>query len=102
MVLPNVNSQASASVLPKKITSDTQLKLVDPPKSAGNLAYPISTFTYVIAPTSSSKAADLRKFIYWTVTRGQTFGKPLLFQPLPAQVQAYAYREIKKIQSPST
>ncbi len=57
--------QAAASVLPKKITSDAQLKLVDPPKSAGNLAYPISTFTYVIAPTSSGKAADLRKFIYW-------------------------------------
>jgi phosphate transport system substrate-binding protein len=91
--------QAAASVLPKKITDFTQLKLVDPPKSAGNLAYPISTFTYVIAPTSSGKAADLRKFIYWAVTRGQTFGKPLLFQTLPAQVQAYAYREIKKIQS---
>jgi phosphate transport system substrate-binding protein len=91
--------QAASSVLPKKITDFTQLKLVDPPKSAGNLAYPISTFTYVIAPTSSSKAADLRKFIYWAVTRGQTFGKPLLFQTLPPQVQAYAYREIKKIQS---
>jgi phosphate transport system substrate-binding protein len=89
---------AAASVLPKKITDFTQLKLVDPPKSAGNLAYPISTFTYVIAPTSSGKAVDLRKFIYWAVTRGQTYGKPLLFQPLPSQVQAYAYREIKKIQ----
>ena len=53
----------------------------------------------MIAPTSSNKAADLRKFIYWAVTRGQTFGPPLLFQPLPSQVQAYAYREIKKIQS---
>ncbi len=91
--------QAAAATIPKKVTSFTQLKLVDPPKSAGPLAYPISTFTYVIAPTSSSKAADLRKFIYWAVTRGQTFAKPLLFQPLPVQVQAYAFREIKKIQS---
>ena len=46
-----------------------------------------------------SKAADLRKFIYWAVTQGQSFGKPLLFQPLPVQVQAFAFREIKKIQS---
>ena len=75
------------------------VKLVDPPKTAGPLAYPISTFTYVIAPTSSSKAADLRKFVYWAVTRGQAYGPPLLFQPLPLQVQAYAFREIKKIQS---
>ncbi len=90
---------AAASGIPKKVTSPTQLKLVDPPRSAGKLAYPISTFTYVVAPTSSSKAAELRKFIYWAVTRGQTFGKPLFFQPLPPQVQAYAYRELKKIQA---
>jgi len=91
--------KAAASVLPKQITTPEQLKLVNPPKSAGALAYPISTFTYVIAPTSSSKSADLRKLIYWAVTRGQSYGPPLVFEPLPTQVQAYAYREIKKIQS---
>jgi phosphate transport system substrate-binding protein len=90
--------QAALSKLPDKVTQLSQLKIVDPPKSAGNLAYPIVTFTYVIAPTSSSKAADLRKFIYWAVTSGQKFGPPLLFQPLPKTVQAFAYREIKKIQ----
>ena len=92
---------ASLSQLPKKVTSLNQLKIVDPPRSAGPLAYPIVTFTYVIAPTQSSKAADLRKFIYWAVTQGQRFGPPLLFQPLPKTVQAFAYREIKKIQSSS-
>ncbi len=92
------NVKAAVSVLPKKITSSKQLKIVDPPKSAGKSAYPISTFTYVIAATDSGgEAPDLRKFIYWAVTRGQQFGPPLLFQPLPSQVQAYAFREIKKI-----
>jgi phosphate transport system substrate-binding protein len=91
--------QQAVSQLPKKISSPNQLKIVDPPASAGPLAYPIVTFTYVIVPTSSSKAADLRKFIYWAVTQGQKFGPPLLFQPLPVPVQAYAFREIKKIQS---
>ncbi len=91
--------QQAVSQLPKKVTSPSQLKIVDPPASAGPLAYPIVTFTYVIVPTSSSKAADLRKFIYWAVTQGQKFGPPLLFQPLPVPVQAYAFREIKKIQS---
>jgi phosphate transport system substrate-binding protein len=90
-------SQA-VSTLPKKITRPEQLKIVDPPKAAGPLAYPISTFTYVILPTSSAKAADLRKFVYWAVTQGQKFGPPLLFQPLPVTVQAFAYREIKTIQ----
>ena len=32
------------------------------------------------------------------MTQGQKFGPPLLFQPLPKTVQAFAYREIKKIQ----
>ena len=86
------NVAASLSTLPKKVTQLSQLKIVDPPRSAGKAAYPISTFTYVIVPTSSGdKAADLRKFVYWAVTQGQTFGPPLFFQPLPVQVQAFAY-----------
>ena len=88
--------KAAADSLPKKITGNGALSIVNPAK--GNpLAYPISTFTYVIVPTSSSKSAELRKMIYWAVTRGQTFGKPLLFQPLPIQVQAFAFKQIKQI-----
>ena len=90
--------QAALSKLPDKVTQLSQLKIVNPPKTAGPLAYPISTFTYVILPTRSSKAADLRKFVYWAVTQGQKFGPTLLFQPLPKTVQAFAFREIKKIQ----
>ena len=91
---------AALSTLPKKVTNLSQLKIVDPPKSAGRLAYPISTFTYVIVPTSSGqKAADLRRFIYWAVTQGQKLGPPLYFVPLPKTVQAFAFREIKKIQA---
>ena len=85
------------SQLPPKVTQLSQLKIVDPPRSAGKLAYPISTFTYVIVPTSSSKAAELRTFVYWAVTQGQRFGPPLFFVPLPKTVQAFAFREIKKI-----
>jgi phosphate transport system substrate-binding protein len=98
--LPGLRGITSAvSVLPKKITSFQQLKIVDPPKTAAKNAYPISTFTYVIVPTNSgSQAADLRKMVYWAVTQGQKFGPPLFFVPLPNQVKAYDYREIKKIQ----
>jgi len=91
---------AALSQLPAKVTNLSQLKIVDPPKSAGKRAYPISTFTYVIVPTNSGdKAADLRKLIYWTVTSGQKFGPPLYFVPLPKAVNGFVYREIKKIQS---
>ena len=90
--------QAALCDLPAKVTNLSQLKIVDPPKSAGKQAYPIVTFTYVIVPTNSSKAVPVRKLVYWAVTQGQKFGPPLLFEPLPVTVQAFAYREIKKIQ----
>ena len=91
---------AAVSQLPKKVTSLSQLKIVDPPKSAGPKAYPITTFTYVIVATSSGdKAPDLRKFVYWAVTQGQKFGPPLYFVPMPKAVNGFVYREIKKIQA---
>jgi phosphate transport system substrate-binding protein len=91
--------QAAVSKLPAKVTQLSDLKIVDPPASAGKLAYPIVTFTYVIVPTDAAKAAELRKMVYWAVTQGQKFGPPLLFSPLPQPVQAFAFREIKKIGS---
>jgi phosphate transport system substrate-binding protein len=102
-VLPGIrNVTAAVSQLPKKVTSLSQLKIVNPSKAAGKQAYPISTFTYVIVPTTSGeRAADLRKFIYWAVTRGQEFAQPLLFVKLPNTVKAFAFREIKKIQQGS-
>jgi phosphate transport system substrate-binding protein len=87
---------AAASTLPKKITGNGALSIVNPPK--GNpLSYPISTFTYIIVPTGAQKAAELRKMIYWAVTQGQKDGPKLLFQPLPKQVQAFDYKQIKLI-----
>ncbi len=87
---------AAAGTLPKKVTGNGELSIVNPPK--GNpVAYPICTFTYIIVPTGSSKAADLRKMIYWAVTSGQKSGPKLLFQPLPKQVQAFDYKQIKLI-----
>ena len=87
---------AAAATLPKKITGNGELHIVDPPK--GNpLAYPISTFTYVIVPIKSGKAADMRKMIYWAVTTGQKAAPKLLFQPLPKQVQAFDFKQIKLI-----
>jgi phosphate transport system substrate-binding protein len=89
---------AAAATLPKKIAGDGAISIVDPPK--GNpLAYPISTFTWIIVPKSSSKAADLRRLVYWAVTQGQKAGPKLLFQPLPKQVQAFDYKQIKLIGS---
>ena len=52
------------------MTGNGEISIVNPAASQP-LAYPISTFTYVLAPTSSPKAAELRKFTYWAITAGQ-------------------------------
>ena len=73
---------------------------MNPPKKFP-LAYPISTYTYVIVPTSTPKAADIRKFLFWAVTQGQAgkYTAPLRFVPIPKPVLVVAEKAIKKIQS---
>ena len=96
--LPGLRSINAAASSVEKVTGNGEISIVNPAKSQP-LAYPISTFTYVLAPTASSKAAELRKFIYWAITSGQKFGPPLLFAPLPKSVLAFDYKQIKKIQA---
>jgi phosphate transport system substrate-binding protein len=89
---------AAASSDQKPSATTNELSIVNPPKKY-TLAYPISTYTYVIAPTSSPKAQDLRKFLFWAVTKGQVFGPKLLFQPIPKAVLVVAEKTIAKIKS---
>jgi phosphate transport system substrate-binding protein len=76
------------------------LSIVNPPKKYP-LAYPISTYTYVIVPTQSSKAADLKKFLFWAVTHGQSgqYTAALRFVPIPKSVLVVAEKAIKQIHS---
>ena len=60
------------------------LHIVDPPKSA-KIAYPISTFTYVIAPTTAPQGALLKQFVKFALS--QTGGASLDFAPLPKVVK---------------
>jgi len=89
---------AAASSDQKPTAGTNELSIVNPPKKFA-LAYPISTYTYVIAPTSSPKAQELRKFLFWAVTKGQTFGPKLLFQPIPKSVLVVAEKAITQIKS---
>jgi phosphate transport system substrate-binding protein len=95
---PGLKGILAAASSDQKPDSTNALSIVNPPKKFP-LAYPISTYTYVIVPTSTSKAADLRKFLFWAVTKGQTYGPKLLFQPIPKPVLVVAEKTIKKIQS---
>jgi phosphate transport system substrate-binding protein len=92
--LKGILAAASSDIKPDPQTNE--LSIVNPPKKFA-LAYPISTYTYVIVPTSAPKAAELRKFLFWAVTKGQSYGPKLLFQPIPRPVLVVAEKTISKI-----
>ncbi len=89
---------AAASSDQKPDPTTNALSIVDPPKKYP-LAYPISTYTYVIVPLQSTKAPELKKFIFWAVTKGQAYGPKLRFVPLPKSVLVVAEKAIKRIHS---
>jgi phosphate transport system substrate-binding protein len=93
---PGLRGILAAASSDQKPDGNNALSIVNPPKKFAN-AYPISTFTYVIVPESSAKAPELKKFLFWAVTKGQTFGPKLLFQPIPKPVLVVAEKTITKI-----
>jgi phosphate transport system substrate-binding protein len=97
---PGARGILAAASSDQKPAADNSLSIVNPPKKYDN-AYPISTFTYVIVPLQSSKATELKHFLFWAVTKGQTgqYTAKLRFVPLPKSVLVVAEKAIAKIHS---
>jgi phosphate transport system substrate-binding protein len=87
-VLPTVKSLKAVASTVTKVPKSNAISVVDPSKSIAK-GYSICTYTWVIVPLQTSKAADLKKFIDWASTKGQKYGlQPgLLFLPLSKVVQ---------------
>ena len=84
---PGLKGILAAASSDQKPDATNALSIVNPPKKFA-LAYPISTYTYVIVPLKTDKAAELKKFITYAIGPGQQFGPDLLFAPLPKPVLA--------------
>jgi phosphate transport system substrate-binding protein len=98
---PGAKGILAAALSDVKPTAGTnELSIVDPPKKFP-LAYPISTYTYVIVPLQSSKAPEMKRFLFWAVTHGQEakYTAPLRFVPIPKTVLVVAEKAIAKIHS---
>jgi phosphate transport system substrate-binding protein len=97
---PGTRGILAAASSDQKPAADNSLSIVNPPKKYAN-AYPISTFTYVIVPMQSGKAPDLKRFLFWAVTKGQSgaYTAKLRFVPIPTPVLVVAEKAIAKIHS---
>jgi phosphate transport system substrate-binding protein len=101
--LRGIAAAAAAFPNPASTANGVEMHIVNPPRSAGKYAYPISTYTYIIVPMSTPHATELRKLIFWALTVGiKTYGPRLIFVPVfPKKVLVAAERALKLIQCPS-
>ncbi len=102
-VLPTLASIEAAAQLVKgtKIPANNKISITDPPASKKyRVAYPLATFTYVILPQQTSKAAELKAFVKWALgAQAQTSIKKLVFAPMPAVVVNAAKKSLATIHS---
>jgi phosphate transport system substrate-binding protein len=99
-VQPRAKGILAAAALDTHPRKDGSLSIVNPPKSKKfRNAYPICTYTYVDVQKTTANAANIKRLLNWAVTKGQKFGPPLIFEPLPKAVATFDKKQIKKIHS---
>ena len=103
-LFPSLRRIEAAALAFPTVPANNEMHIVNPPKSA-TLAYPISTYTYVVVHKRSAHAAELRKIIFWAVTQGQQpqYAAKLTFAKLSTvkAVVVAAEKTIKQIQPAS-
>jgi phosphate transport system substrate-binding protein len=70
--------------------------------SAGENAYPISSYTYILAykeQKNAEKAKALVDFLWWGIHDGEQFAKDLQYAPLPAEIVKRTEAKINSITS---
>jgi phosphate transport system substrate-binding protein len=98
-ISPSIRNVGAAGDAVKKVPANNELHIVNPAKSLAS-AYPIATYTYIILPTKSAKAGELRKLVFWALTQGQApkYTARLWFAPIPKTVLAASEKTLKQIQ----
>lgn len=94
---PNLSNISAAARSVHSVPSTGELHIVNPGRG-NRTAYPISTFTYVIAHGNNKQGGSLRSFIHYALTTGQQFGPALDFAPLPSVVKRAAESAVNRIQ----
>jgi phosphate transport system substrate-binding protein len=82
--LDGVTAAAAASA--DRVPDDLRVSIVN---SDGDAAYPISTYTWIIAyssQTDKAKAVALTRLLWWAIHDGQQFSKDLQYAPLPPAI----------------
>jgi phosphate transport system substrate-binding protein len=93
--IKTTNAKLRAKILAQQ---NKQLKAAKAKNKKLVVAYPICTFTYVIAPKAAKQAAALKQFFTWALNRGQSYGPDLYFMAIPKVVQNESLKLVSQIQ----
>jgi phosphate transport system substrate-binding protein len=94
---PNLKNISSAAASVKSVPANNEMHIVNPPKKY-KFAYPLSTFTYAMIPTSSPQKRLLADWVYYAITTGQQYGAQLDFAPIPKTVLHAAVLSVRSLQ----
>ena len=93
----DLKTVSAAAVSMKATAADSQISISNGP---GKGVYPISTFTWLLIPSTfkdSAKAAAMRDFLKWAMTKGQDEAESLDYAKLPSAVAAEVEKRIALI-----
>ena len=96
--LAGVTAAAASSA--DQMPADFRVSITDAP---GADAYPISSFTWLLVyqkQTNKDVGEQIKKFLSWAMTQGQTLAPDLKYAPLPAAVVQKETAQIQEIQVP--
>lgn len=89
---------AAAASTAKTMPDDFRVSITNAP---GKVAYPISSFTWLLIPAKFSDAAKrdaMKGFLKWAITDGQSEAEALSYAKLPKEVVAKELKAISAIQ----
>jgi phosphate transport system substrate-binding protein len=99
-VEPSIDAvTAAAAAASAQTPDDLRVSITN---SAGENAYPISSYTYILAykdQKNADKGKALVDFLWWGIHDGEQYAKPLQYAPLPAEIVKRAEAKIKSITS---
>src|ERR1700736_5169941 len=96
-VKASLDSVTAAAASVKNMPADFRVSITNPP---GKDAYPISSFTWLLIPSTSKDAAKgkiIGDFLNWMVADGQKMTADLFYAPLPESVVAKVKETIKQV-----
>lgn len=93
---PNLKNIENAAEAVKKVPANNEMHIVDPSKKY-KIAYPLSTFTYIMIPKAAPQKALLAEWVKYCLTKGQEFGAALDFAKIPKVVLKAAEKTLKTL-----